>query len=542
MKDAGGSDPDLILAQGAARGVAVEDFGLVWNTARLKFARSSWGRTGLEPFLTNDVPYTGTSSGRLSEDAVDVFLSTAAPDGPLRILELGAGSGIFAKLFLDCLRDRAPDVYARTTYLVTDGSESVLAAQALHGVLDAHRERIESRVLDGATDGVGEAEFDAIFGTYILDSLPFDLLAVKDRFVWRKEARSIVDEADVQAAEPLRAALREGVAERLRDWEWLAPRLGLQTRHVPIERDQLEFGESLPIDTGERTIPYVHCHGALACLDACRMALREGGVAIFSDYGHLEFLPRFQFLEFQAYGDSIAVGLNFSQFSAAAKNWSDAVLYEPVEEDGNLFTRVLQRRTSPNTALQELVERIYGAETYRAQNEPLERARELAKSRYFEAARANYREALAIQPRNWAIMDEVASVFLMMTEDYAAAIEMTDLGLAQNPVAPGLWRARGEALLALGRNAEARTALEHLKALVPSLPSTWRALAELEHSDGNHVAALNAIAMGLGFDKACEEQEELLQVQQRVLTAMAAREHQNLMARANQVRALDGLP
>ena len=67
----------------------------------------------------------------------------------------------------------------------------------------------------------------------------------------------------------------------------------------------------------------------------------------------------------------------------------------------------------------------------RLSNDPLDKARATLKSRYHEGARAHYREALAVQPGNWAIMEEVASAFLMMTEDHARAIEMADQGLPE---------------------------------------------------------------------------------------------------------------
>jgi len=52
MRDTSPATPDQILALGAARGTPVEAFGPIWDSARLKFGRASWGRSGLEPFLT----------------------------------------------------------------------------------------------------------------------------------------------------------------------------------------------------------------------------------------------------------------------------------------------------------------------------------------------------------------------------------------------------------------------------------------------------------------------------------------------------------
>ncbi len=542
MQNSAMARPEQILAKGAERGLPIEPFGPIWDCARLRLARSSWSDSGLAPFLTSSVPYGATSSGRLSEDAVEMFLATVPDQGELRILELGAGSGLFAKLFLDRLQELAPEVYARTVYLATDGSATILSEQVVHGVLAAHGDRIKTRIIDVTGDWGMDAGFDAILGTYLLDSLPFDLLAVRDGLVWRKEVRSVLDDADAGLAQALGQALESGQAERLAEWASIGPRLGLQTRHVSLERGQLPYEQSLPRDTGGQTIPFVHCHGALACLDACRSHLRPGGVAIFSDYGHLAHLFRYDFHEFQAFGETIAIGLNFPQVSTVVNGWGDVVLHHPVKEEGNLYTRVLRRSATADTGVQARVDALYGAARHQALNAPLEKAREMLKSRFFESARSQYRQALAAQPRNWVIMEEVASGLLTMIREYKAAIEMADQGLARNPLAPGLWLVKAEANLALGDPVAARKAVERLLELTPTLAPSWRVLAELECDAGNHCATLDAVAAGLKQDLDGEEQDELLQIQSRALAGIIAREHQNLMARANQFRALDGLP
>lgn len=144
-------------------------------------------------------------------------------------LNWGAGSGVFAKLFLDRLRALSPDVYARTTYLVTDGSAMILEAQARRGILDAHADRVATRVLDVPGNFSRLGVFDAILGTYILDSLPFDLSAVNDRRIWRKERRSIVEGENEKQAQALRDALADAEDEPLADWLWIGPQIGLQT-------------------------------------------------------------------------------------------------------------------------------------------------------------------------------------------------------------------------------------------------------------------------------------------------------------------------
>ena len=173
-------DPLAILSRGAGGGVPVEEFGPVWTSARVRLSRAGWQAATLEPFLDLAVPYTSTSSGRLSDDAVSVALAARPGAAGLRILELGAGSGIFARLFLDALRLRAPDVYRQSSYLVTDGSASVLGAQQAQGVLQDHSGIVSQQVLDSGGDWALPGRFDVILCTYLLDSLPFDLLALCD--------------------------------------------------------------------------------------------------------------------------------------------------------------------------------------------------------------------------------------------------------------------------------------------------------------------------------------------------------------------------
>jgi len=469
-----------------------------------------------------------------------MFLASVTGEGPLRVLELGSGSGVFAKLFLDNLRKRAPEVYARTLYIASDGWTSVLEARSAEGVLAAHGERIESRVIDAGGELGGP--YDAVLGTYILDSLPFDLLAVCDEQTWRKEARTVVENLDDSRVDELIKVLAAGDPKKLADWAWVVRHLGLQTRHAAVGRGALPFGSSLPRSTGGATFPFIHCHGALACLQACRAALRPGGIAIFSDYGHLSLMPPDEFLEFQSYGNSIAVGVNFPQLSAAAEEWDSAELYAPTEEDGNLYTRVLHLSDQADERMQALVDQLYGAETYRRRQAPLDRARNCLKSRYFEAARSNYRIALAEQPDNWALMEEVASGLLTMLKDHSAAAALAAAGLKRNPLAPGLWLVRGEALRALGKRDEARAALAHLTALVPTHAPGWRALANLEADEANYPAALHAVAEGLANDQSGDEQEDLLAVQGQVLAAMTQEQYARLMATANELRATDLQP
>ncbi|MCR8723459.1 SAM-dependent methyltransferase [Frigidibacter sp. ROC022] len=536
-------DPAEVLARGLQAGTPVDGFGPVWNSARLRLARATWQVSTIEPFLNYDVPYTGTSSGRLSEDAVAVALAAqkaAGRSGGLRVLEIGSGSGVFARLFLQRLGDLAPDVLARTRYLVTDGSERMLDAQRQSGVLDPFRDQIEWRRLDAAGDWRGLGPFDVVLGTYILDSLPFDFLAVNDARVWRKEVRSL-HPGPADEAEELKAALASDDPAALLPFVQAGRRLVVQTRHVPIDRGDLAEAAAVPEDTGGTTLPFLHSHGALGALRRAVEALDDGGVIVVSDYGHAEMLEAHESVEFQMFGGSVAVGLNFPQISSAVGSWDGVTLLVPAQEEGALLTRVVVKGAASDD-LRELVDDLHGGLRYRAMTAPVDAARKYIPARMFESSRALYARALELRPRDWSLMEEIATLQLYSSGEYQASADMAAAGLELNPLAPGLWRVRAEALLALGRKAEAREAIDRGVALAPSNHSSQRVLGEVALAEGHFAQALEAVARALASDRDQDDRESLLALQERILAAMAEDQRQVLLAQANQFRPLDRLP
>ncbi len=95
----------------------------------------------------------------LSRNAADVFFASlvaADKDGQLEddifVLELGIGVGLFARYFLDTLRDlcrqHKKDYYSRLTYIAADRSERMLHDLLRHGVLAEHPGRYRVRQVD----------------------------------------------------------------------------------------------------------------------------------------------------------------------------------------------------------------------------------------------------------------------------------------------------------------------------------------------------------------------------------------------------------
>ncbi len=529
-----------ILAASAARGIPLEPFGPVWSSARLRLSRAGWQGADLEPFLSFTVPYASTSGGRLSQDAVRLALTAFAGRDALRILEIGSGSGIFARLFLDALKQASPKTYATCHYLVTDGSDTILAAQRHHGILADHDTVVSQRVLDVDQDWPDLGRFDLILSSYVMDSLPFDFLAVNDTRTWRREMRAVLDDTRKDQAGPLADALASGDPAALVPFVRLGPLLSLQTRHVPIDRADLAHGQTLPTDTGGVTLPFVHSCGPLACIDRALATLAPGGLLVFSDYGHLVPYTAHEQPEFQGYGTSVAAGINFPQIDAACAGLPGITLFKPEEEEGHLYTRVLQR--GPAADLGPLVDELYGAIRHRALTAPIDAARDYLRPRMYELARGMYAKALRLQPQSWVLMQEIALSLLLANDEAAAALDMADLGLAQNPLAPDLWRARALALLALDRLDDAHQAALRAVTLSPGNASAQRARARIALRQNRPAEALAAIATAFAHDAEGDARDALLALQGEALTAIGRDELARLMASANPFRALDDLP
>src|SRR5207237_4249132 len=101
------SPPSETLARVAPPPRLVEDFRPIHECLDWRLSDAYWRSVGVAPFAQNTVPFVINNSGRLSQAAAAVFFAhcrETGATGPLRILELGAGAGLFARYFLDAFR------------------------------------------------------------------------------------------------------------------------------------------------------------------------------------------------------------------------------------------------------------------------------------------------------------------------------------------------------------------------------------------------------------------------------------------------------
>ena len=149
----------------------IEGFRPLSDCLEWRLADAYWQQAGVIPFVRNDVPYLVNNTGRLSENAA---------------LELGAGTGLYARYFLDAFaahcKTAGCDFYDRLIYVVSDRFERTVASWEANGIFAEHEGHVALRVCEAEEParlilaGGGEARLPgapfAVFFNYLLDVLP----------------------------------------------------------------------------------------------------------------------------------------------------------------------------------------------------------------------------------------------------------------------------------------------------------------------------------------------------------------------------------
>src|ERR1700722_20799439 len=108
----------------------IEDHRPLSQSLEFHLSNLHWSREGTLPFSRGEVPFLGSNNGWLSEISAALLFANcedaAARQGRIVVLELGAGSGLFARYLLDEFRRlcerTSRDFYQRLSFHVTDSS------------------------------------------------------------------------------------------------------------------------------------------------------------------------------------------------------------------------------------------------------------------------------------------------------------------------------------------------------------------------------------------------------------------------------------
>jgi SAM-dependent MidA family methyltransferase len=522
--------PDVV---GALRRVKIpsrilEDFCPVAESLEWRLSEQYWRTAGTRGFVEESVPYSATSGGALSQDAAAVLLANCKenpPVGPMVVLELCAGTGLFARLFLDAFhrlcREAGERFDEQLVYYVTDRSPATLAQWKELGVFDGTRAipacGDAREPLQWETDG-GRVELSnirAVFCNYGLDSLPASILRRGKNGPEELCIRTHLtgDEARLRRLPaPGLDELREKAGRLDAELSTFVSLFEIEAAFLPCERSYTMLDEALQW-CGEDPRVILN-HGAMDCLRQLATAMDPCGFVLFSDYGVLNSDAPAAHSNAQQFGESQAIGLHFPLMAHYVSTLG-AELVEPASrEPTNLHSRLLIR--GAHSATRTVFAEHFGADNWKA-------ARAQVQAGALDEAKAIYEAALEKHPRDWSLLGEVAEFLIRQASDFNAGLEMARAALALNPwYSTWLWNVYGDAQYGLQMYEEAIAAYKIAEAMSPRDVRTQVNLSYAHAAAGDSESALVAIARGLAGDGSGEYRERLKEKQQQILGTLRA--------------------
>jgi tetratricopeptide (TPR) repeat protein len=512
----------------------IEEFRPLTGSLEWRVSQAYWRDMGVLPFAHREVPYTINNSGRLSDGAAALLFASCSempPAGRIEVVEFGAGSGLFARLFLDAFRalcvQHGKDFYQRLRLWVTDASPASIAHWRALGMFDAHAGHTEAVVADAAEGPPLEGPLRAAFCNYVLDVLPAanvrvgadgapEQLCVRTHLVEDRElvaahTRLTLDEIRAIATSPNEADLAA-----------LFPLLPLFEAEVAFRRDG---AAQIPgVETALRGLPAGanarFNYGANQCLQRTAARLDAGGFILINDYGWTR--PEDAHFTLERFGKTTALGINFPLLEDQLRGQGLQVRAPSGDDDRLLHCRLVSRQPLEQTA--QTLESRFGQPAAAHLQEPIQQAREhLAAGRMRESVAA-YRSAMSRSPRNWSLIIEAAEVVTHHARQYSVALLLCRAALELNPFfSAQAWRILGDALYGLRRMEQSHRAYLRAARIDPRDGLVNLGLARSFARLGDHAEALQVIARGLAASAAGPLQDRLLAGQRLVLDAIAAR-------------------
>ena len=546
LTEAQPSNPGSCLRNIVIEQKVIQEFRPLAESLEWELARLYWCQNGIDGFARNEVPYIINNDGQASADAAATFYAYCQEsiDLPqvLKILELGAGTGLFARYFLDTFADicrkENVDFYDRLLYYVTDGArrtveqweeQEIFAPHVGHyvlavadAILPSQLQPLDSRI----SQTLGGMQ--AIFCNYLLDVMPASIVRVGPAGPEQLVVRTcLLDDPDVVAQytqlslDEIRSLAESGDINERKKLLPLLPVLDLETRFDVLPKCSLYFLDEA-LAWGKDLERILLSHGALSTLNACLELLDPDGFLILNDYGLVRREDVAAHAVLQRFGGSAAHGINFPLLEHYGHCRSVHVITPLEDEQKPIHTRMVTRRCFPGV-LDTFMNRFSNT-TAQYRQKPREEARiHAAAGRRNEALDA-YRSALAIDPHNWCLLGEVAEFVALQLRDFRAGLELARTAILRNAWYSGwLWNIVGDCLFCLERFEDAYQAYLQAEKIDPADPRTHLNLAYSHVQQGEFSAALQAIARGLAADARGQYRERLFEKQQQILLLISTR-------------------
>ena len=469
---------EQVLASAQSSRDVVQDFCPLAESLEWELGQQYLRERGNKAFISDasPVPFVINNDGTLSRHAAEVFFANlveaekAAPlEDEIFVLELGIGVGLFARYFLDNFRELCrknhKDYYDRLCYIAADRSPRMLQDVLRHGVLGNHPGRYRVRLVDAMSPDnlLNDAMFHgrpgkplrAVFLNYLLDCLPAAVLEMDDKEVRQLCVRTCVgrnvrlgDFTDM-SLEMLRQRAKSQDDRAKQELLEVYGMFASEYDYRPVDVANLPHG-AFAVEYAQRVSKRVLLsYGAIQCLEKLLELLDERGMILINDYGQTQ-MTRDDEVEHQRFSLATFVGVNFSLLKEYFSDKSRYQWIEPPGDSRGIHSRLLGRKVGSETSLR-FCENFSDSANQQLQK-PLQKARACLKMGRFELAATFYREALARQPGNWLLLNEISMFLTFNLRDVKAGIEMAKAAIALNPTCSAeLWNTLGDGLYEWGR-------------------------------------------------------------------------------------------
>jgi tetratricopeptide (TPR) repeat protein len=539
--------------------VIVQDWTPLRESLLWELGRRFYAAAGTRAFQERRcaVPFGITSDGGLADRAARVLFAKLVRNEEsgirgrrVTVLELGCGSGLFARQFLDSIRELSTllniGVYERFWYICSDASLGMLDGLRNSQVLaehEGHYSLVRGSAVDAAAlmtdghpaDGTDDGTCDAVIANYLMDSLPSDVLQVAEDGTPQRLWARIAAEPPANGAVSTDNAPEEWVNQKCHDngahLAWYRAVHGtLSTEYcfVPFTRGVDSYLDHA-LDLIERpNTPVMVNSDALACLHSLVPAMKSGTHLMITDYPDDAMITAGGDAFVQVFGGAVASGVNFDLCAAYASTHS-LVTIAPLNEHAYLKTRLIAAEVDEHTRATFM--KLYDRAHCDWVDSPVLAARELASTGRTDEALASYVDAVRRQPRNWVLLEELAVFLMCGMEDYHAAAECARRAVKLNPhCSADLWCTLGHALHHIGAIPEASDALRRSLSIDRAHVGARFHLANISASGGAPGEALRGIADALHDDVRGEWRDRLLRLQTDIITRVQS-EHERMESR-----------